>query len=70
MFLLHHPIWVEEDFIIWRERGHFREHVREKQITKTNEQQQKHKQTNLLDVITFQIVLYYAFGEINLCNLV
>ena len=35
---------------------------------------QRHKQTTtkhrLLDVITFQIVLYYAFGEINLYNLV
>ena len=60
---------------IRKERGHFREHVRERKKTNTkankknkptNKQQQ---QQNLLDVTTFQMVLYYAFCEINLYNL-
>ena len=42
MFLLHHPIWVEE------ERGRFREHVREEgeKIRKTNKQKTQKTTTN------------------------
>ena len=63
MFLLHHPIWVEEEYKERKRTGFiFREHVRGEQITKTNKK-------TLLDV-TFQLALYDAFGEINLYNLV
>ena len=68
---------------IRNERGHFGQCVREKTTIQkhtktdkpTNKQQQKpqtnkQKTNKLLDVTTFQIVLYYAFGEINLHNLV
>ena len=58
---------------IRKEKGRFKEHVREEEKTiqkQTNQKYKhnKHKQTNkpknkLLDVITFQNVLYYAFGE-------
>ena len=85
MFLLQHPIWVDEEY---KERKRtFREQVTETTTVQQQQQQQQHthtppppppptttntnnnnnnKPTNLLGVITFQIVLYYAFGEINL----
>jgi len=62
---------------IRKERGRLTEHVIErkkyKNKHKQHQQEQKQKQTKtiiFLDVITFQFVLYYAFGEINLYNLV
>ena len=64
---------------IRKERGHFREHVTEKTTIqkqtknlqtnnnkKHNQPTNKSKQFFFLDLSTFQIVLYYAFGEINL----
>ena len=63
-------------------RACFRDHVRwksnntktNKKQTQTNNNKKKQKKQaktkTLLDVITFQIVLHYAFGEINLYNLV
>ena len=62
MFLLQHPIWVEEEYKE-RKRPFQREweREREKQTKKTPLTNNK----KLLDVITFQTVLYYAFGEIN-----
>ena len=46
VFLLHHPIWVKKN--IKKERGRFREHVREKtiqnQTSKQTNKNKKHKQ--------------------------
>ena len=42
----------------------------QKQTNTNNNNKHKQKQKNLLDAITFQTVLYYVFGEINLYNLV
>ena len=80
MFLLHHPIWVQEEYKEWK-RTFWTVCERKDNNTKAHKNRQTHKQTatkttnkqktnKLLDVTTFQIVLYYAFGEINLHNLV
>ena len=84
MFLLHHPIWVEEGYMERKrtfQRACERKTIRNKQKKvqrKNNNKNNQHKQTNKqtktkqkrLDVITFQIVLDYVFGEINLYNVV
>ena len=46
-----------------------REKKREKKDIFESMWEKKKKRKKLLDVVTFQIVLYYAFGKINLYNL-
>ena len=47
------------------ERKRFRELVRKREKTTTTKQQQQTQTHKLSDITIFQIVLHYAFGEIN-----
>ena len=64
LIAMQHPIWVEEEYKE-RKRPFQREWEREREREKQKKKTPLTNNKKLLDVITFQTVLYYAFGEIN-----